>query len=204
MTMNLLPLGFRKKMTRRRILRRWLVVWILCVVAGSSASLASWVGLAHVQSEFKRLEAEASPLRKLRSENVRLTQEIDAIQRRESILEDVNGIDQPLNFLALISQIAQSTNDNLLIHRLTITEAEEAIKKTKSTGRKAPVAQQQLTAKRFIQVQLSGIATDDSAVATFVTGLRESEAFRSVELKSSATLPLPHGNGRQYEVVCRR
>lgn len=204
MNMNLLPFSFRKKISTDKILKRWIVVWVICTVGGASATLASWAGQTKAQSAFQQLEQQALPIQKLSNENLKLTSEISAIQKRESILEDVSGISQPLSYFTLISQSAAATNNELLVHRLSITEAEEAVAAPKKRGRPQAKPVKAPPPVKYIQVQLSGMATDHGSVAVFVTSLRDSGAFRSVELKSSTSLPLPHGNGRKFEVICKR
>lgn len=202
--MNLLPYSFRKKLVTEKILRRWIAVWTVCLLVGVGVTLVSWAGQASAATEQADLEARARPFQKLEAENEKLATEIAAIQKRESILEDVNGISDPLSYLTLISRSAAAAEGELFVNRVAISEAEEIIEK--AVQRRGPKGRSVTPAKTkdIIQVNLSGLATNHASVATFVTTLRESGVFRSVELKSSTALPLPHGNGRQFDVICKR
>lgn len=204
--MNLVPIKFRKKLATRRILRVWSAVWCACLLTGVALTSVAWWNKSQADAEHRTLEAQAAPLRKLKGETLQLTREIGVIRKRESIVADITGIDQPLNYLGLVSHSAATVNEQMLVNKLTLLEAEEITARPKVVGKpnKNQAHQPQKKAKKIVELRLTGLATDDASIAAFLNSLRTSDAFSSVELKSSTLMPLPNGNGRQFEVICKR
>ena len=64
---------------------------------------------------------------------------------------------------------------------------------------------QKLTSVRtheHVHLKLEGLGIDDLAVARFVAGLRESNVFETVALKSSARVDSLPGECRRFSVEC--
>lgn len=210
--MNLLPYAYRRKLIIRKLLTGWMGVWIGCGVLGGAACALISSELLTAQSELTRIEEQAGPLREIVAENRQLKQQIEEISGRESVLGELGGASQPVSLLAIISQSARAADERLQIQRLNVAQVVLASVPAKPTtpakpgGKPAPNASQAKSepARKVLELTLTGIACDDVAVTRFVSALREQGVFQSVELRSSIGIHWAHGEGRQYDVVCRR
>jgi hypothetical protein len=201
MKMNLLPMSFRHRLLIRRALRFWAVVWGVSALAASIMCGLLWLELWDWRQELAHHQAEAAALQAMQAENQKLAADITAISRRAAVVEDVHGIAQPLSLLGVVSRSAKSADRQLQVQRLQVSHIEERIVNPKTRpgtpAKDAPI-------RRRLEVSLSGVAHDDVSVAKFVSSLRESGMFETVELKSSLGVTLPHGEARKYAVLCRR
>lgn len=208
--MNLLPYAYRRKLVVRKLLMGWIIVWTGCGLAGGAVCLLTWTELRSAQSELAGVEEQAEPLREVVAENRRFKQQIEEIWGRESVLGELGGSSQPVSLLAIISRSARAADERLQIQRLNVAHVVPAAESGKPAApakpgtKPAPPVKPSEPPRKVLELTLTGVACDDVAVTRFVSALREQGVFESVELRSSIGIHWAHGEGRQYDVVCRR
>jgi hypothetical protein len=202
MKMNLLPIAFRRRLLIVRTLRFWAAVWGVSVLAASIMCGLLWVELWGWRRELTHHQEDAAELQAMQAENQKLAADISSISRRAAVVEDVHGIAQPLALLGVVSRSAKAADRQLQVQKMQVSHIEEKIVDPKA--RPGAAVAKDAPVRRRLEVSLSGVALDDVSVAKFVTSLRESGMFDTVELKSSLGVPLPHGEARKYAVLCRR
>lgn len=207
--MNLLPYAFRRRLLVRKLLGKWMLAWSVCGLAGTLVCGWAWSELRSVQAELARIEESARPLREMAGENRRVIAQIEEISGRESVLNELGGIAQPVSLLALISQSARFADERLQIQRMNVAQVVREPKTTGPGGKPGPQSGKPSLAdaeplRKTLELTLSGVARDDEAVSRFVSALRDQGVFETVELRSSVGVRWAHGEGRRYDVVCSR
>jgi hypothetical protein len=205
--MNLLPYAFRRRLLVRKLLGRWGLVWTVCGLVGGAVCGWAWSDLRSAQAELAGIEETTRPVREMAEENRRFIAQIEEISGRESVLNELGGIAQPVSLLALISQSARFADERLQIQRMNVAQV---VREPESGSGQKPGPQKgkpspgDAAPRKTLELTLSGVARDDVAVSRFVSALRDQGVFETVELRSSVGVRWAHGEGRRYDVVCRR
>jgi hypothetical protein len=202
-SMNLLPTTYRRRLLVGRRVRQWCVVWgAAAAVSGVAAGIEgkSWID---IRSEFADLQERNQPLVEMQRLSHDLESRIAALEGRESILNDLTGVEQPLGLIAVVSNSASQADSKLQVTSLTI----QHLAPTETRGASQPSGKQdQKPPARTASVEITilGVALDDVAVARFVQALSGTGLFLSVELKSTLSVNHARGPARQYDILCRR
>jgi hypothetical protein len=203
---NLLPASFQQRAMLRRRLVQWATVWLgtlLLLAAGAMWRVSSEAAL---RQEVLDLEEQCGPLRELAQENQTIRDRLAEISGRQSLFAELDRAQRPLQVLGIISESALATDQQLHVDRLQLspiaqpTDPKPAT--TKAATAAAPPVKEVKTAPNHTSLVLSGLATDDLAVARFISGLRHSGVFHKVELQSSSRVPHLTGHARRYEIDC--
>ncbi len=181
--LNLMPLSYRRGQLIRRRLTQWSVLWSVAVCA---TVLLGWTQWTQYQTSAARLDAlriRYEPMQAMKGEIADLQQKIDALQRRESLALSLADERSMLGLVGLLSRASQACDGNVSIGQLSLIHDENR-----------PLAASVLT--------LSGVASDDIAVAQFASALREANAFVGVDLKSTGTAKVGEIEARTYSMEC--
>jgi hypothetical protein len=190
--MNLVPKSFQRKLLVRKRIRQWLLP---CTVAlGISVAAVGEVGyrLRSLSVEAAKLDEKLQPMNEMSREADGVAARLKSLVGHESVLHEIAGVQRPISLLAVISQSAGGSNSRLQIRRLTIQQAS-----TETTAAKEPKVSS-------TEITIHGVALDDADVAAFVQSLKSSQAFSTVELKSTTSTVVADVAVRQYDVCCRR
>jgi|EndMetStandDraft_5_1072996.scaffolds.fasta_scaffold175436_1 hypothetical protein len=195
--MNLVPKAFQRKLLVRKRVRQW---FLPCAVAlGVSVAAVGEVGyrLRTLSVEASRLDAQLQPMNDMSRKADEVASRLKSLVGHESVLHEIAGVQRPISLLAVISQSAGQSNSRLQIRKLTVQQASAET----STSSK----QKQATASTTsTEITIHGVAVDDADVAAFVQSLKSSQAFSTVELKSTTSAVVADVAVRQYDVSCRR
>ena len=193
--MNLVPKAFQRKLLVRKRVRQWFTPCAVALIASLMAVGEVGYRLRKVSLEAAELDGRLQPMTAMSQANDQIAARLKSLVGHESVLHEIVGIQRPISLLAVISQSAGRSNSRLQIRKLTVqqTSTESAV------APKAPV-----TSMTSTEIIIQGIALEDGDVAAFVQSLKDSQAFSTVELKSTTSSVVTDVAVRQYDVSCRR
>ena len=192
--MNLVPKAFQRKLLISRRMRQWFTPCAIALMASLTAVGEVGYRLRNLSVEAASLEARLQPMNEMSQANDLIAARLKALVGHESVLNEIVGVQRPISLLAVISQAASRTDSRVQIRKLMVQQS-SADSGIRQAG-KAPGSVTEIT--------IHGIAIEDGDVAAFVQSLKESQAFSSVELKSTASAVVTDVAVRQYDVSCRR
>jgi hypothetical protein len=180
-------------------LKLWLVVWLAVSMAVGYVCFQRWAELIVLEQQSTFAGIASQPVLEVRKQQQVISKEIELIRERESWLTD-RASGESIQILGIISQSTQANQGRVSVQNMELTTVERTIPGPAQTGdgKKPP----EPIVEQRTQLDLTGIAIDDLAVASFVAGLRESQVFESVELKSSFGQVYKDQNTREYKVTC--
>jgi hypothetical protein len=195
---NLLPWRCRRTQIIRLRFRQWL--WP-CGITAAAIAIFFVVQLSRCLAARQRLdqvEREYFPLESLTEEIAASRGRLDERSREVEIVRRMENPRPPLTLLGLVSQTARDCQGQLHVESLSLQAAREQPKTTAGEPAKTAAGERtKATAKEAAEtngdstvVAIKGIALDNLAVARFVAALRQTKAFRRVELKSTKEQPL--------------
>jgi hypothetical protein len=193
--MNLVPKAFQRKLLVRKRIRQWFPP---CAVAlGISVAAVGEIGfrLRTLSAQASQLDAQLQPMNETSRKADEVAARLKSLVGHESVLHEIVGVQRPISLLAVISQSAGQSNSRLQIRRLTVQQASTETPNVP----KGPTATMTST-----EVTIHGVAVDDADVAAFVQSLKNSQAFSTVELRSTSSTVVADVAVRQYDVCCRR
>jgi len=202
-SMNLLPASYRRGLLVRHRIRQWRLLWFAAAAISCAVCAARGNSLIKVRGALAALQVRNLPLVEMQSQSHEFAMRIAALEGRESILNELTGVQQPLGLIAVVSRSAQQADRRLQVRTLAIQHlapTEIAKKNSSSSDSDALAAAQSPT----VEITIRGVAIDDVAVARFVQALTDTNLFLSVELKSTLSVEHTDGPVRHYDVLCRR
>jgi hypothetical protein len=215
--LNLLPWRLRCRMLLRRRIRQWAVLWMILVVVTTGLGLWSWQSLGDAERDRDTWARRAVTIQSIHNENEALQRQVAALRERFQKYGHLESEQLGYQLLATISQTAASgsaggnsgetANDarkqsSIQIQKLVFkqTEVQEKVADAKTATKNAKTPPKMRTVRT---VSLTGVATNNLAVAQFVSSLRDSGAFLTVDLKSSQGNKLASAtDSRAYQVEC--
>lgn len=218
--LNLLPWRLRCRMLLRRRIRQWAVSWMILVVVTTGLGLWNWRSLGDAERDRDTWARRAVTIQSIHNENEALQRQVAALRERFQKYGHLESEQLGYQLLATISQTAASgspgsaggnsgetTNEtrkqsSIQIQKLVFkqTEVQEKVADAKAAAKNAKTPPKMRTVRT---VSLTGVATNNLAVAQFVSSLRDSGAFLTVDLKSSQGNKLASAaESRAYQVEC--
>ena len=196
---NLLTWRFRQYMLIRRRLRQWAVVWTVVAVI----SLSWWQIRVHgVEAAEKRvalMETRHHPLKQMQLENKHLRDQLTKMNSHESLLARLDDEQVPYRLLALISLQVAERSGSVRIESFQLTQSESVTDSAISEPEKHDPGDFERTQTQLV---VRGIATDNMAISLFVAGLRDTDVFESIELKSSLAERVDNQRTQSFIIVC--
>lgn len=198
--LNLLPWKVRCRALWRERLRQWCFLWGIVAVATFSASCWEWQRFASSQQELETWQRRSEGIQSIESTNGELQEKIRILQARLTKYGHFENERNGFHLLATVSQSAGLTNGKLQVQKLTFKTMHVA----DAAATPAPNAKPGPPKMRTVHVlSLSGVAATNLTLAQFVSSLRDSAAFETVELKSSQQGKGEIASGpRAYQVEC--
>lgn len=200
---NLLPISFQRRLLTQTRLRQWLLVWVGTLVAISLFAAQRVYSLLDRETELTRLERLTEPLHQKVALNRKLREQLREMNSRELLAGELAGARYPLDLLGFVSRAAHPFESELQVRHFALHHESPPVRavttqqKAERTATSGPQPSLEI-----IRLTVGGIATDGLAVARFVTVLRESQVFESVELKSSIPGRIGELATREYQLVC--
>jgi hypothetical protein len=192
--MNLVPQSFQRKLLVRRRIRQWLTPCAVALLASLTAVGEVGYRLRGLSVQASELEEQLVPMNEMSRKADDVALRLKSLVGHESVLNEIVGVQRPIALLAVISQSAGRSGSRLQIQRLTVQQIPG-----EGSGEKRPEASWGST-----EITIQGVALDDADVAAFVQSLKGSQAFSSVDLKSTTSTVVADVAVRQYDVCCRR
>lgn len=185
---NVVPQSYRRAVVARRAIRDWS---FLGLIIGSALGLYVAVEVERLRSSYSAMQTESSAARpyiEMSATIERLRSEIEAIERGDALLRRLKVEGSPLGPVALISKASRACQGRVWIQDFHF----ESNSHSGSAGGLRPAPAPRTTPDGAAKADrpkmtVTGTAADHLAAAEFVAALRDSNAFRTVELKSSIT-----------------
>lgn len=200
---NLLPFAFQRRLLVNSRLRQWATIWGVTALALALFTLQRVYSLADRETELSLLERQSEPLHRMVAENRKLQAQLREMSSRELLAGELAGARYPLDLLGFISRAAHPFEGELQVRHFAIHHEAPPPRPVSKGAKTAQTAKVQApAAPEIIRLTVGGIATDGLTVARFVTVLRESQVFESVELKSSIPGRIGELSTREYQLLC--
>jgi Tfp pilus assembly protein PilN len=217
--LNLLPWRCRRTQLLWLRLRQWLwpcciaaAAGVICLAAQASRYAAARQRLEEQEREYLPLESLDSQIAALKGRVQQQTREIEAIRQLE-------GSRPALTLLGLVSQCARDCQGQLQVESLSFQAASPRAKgaasapQTANEPSKAPAKTLGPAAKTADKeppepeadstlVTIRGVALDNLSAARFIAALRQTKAFRRVDLKSTKEQPMGATRVCSWMVEC--
>jgi hypothetical protein len=204
---NLLPVAFRRRLLIHKRIRQWVPVWLIATTTAVVLAYCGQRSLDSQREQLARLEQQTEPLHALVRENEQLRARLDELAGRQSLLAVLEPKLKPVQLLGLVSHCARQAEARVQLQNVALgpAPATAGIAAPPGSNRTTPSQPSGAPASPRLRLDLTGIATDDLAIAEFVSALRERGLFRAVELRSSEDAR-PDGDGglhlREYTIEC--
>lgn len=209
---NLLPDDLRRRSIRNQVIRAWVPVLLGVSAAGALFTHFRWTQCTELALQAESLHGDAEKVQEQLDSVGLAGGRIEVLQKSVDSLSALRPAVDPLNLLHVVSRACLSCSEVLKISRMDVSNAIETVPEPKpaatpdssATAAGAAAAATAPERKRGVTtLGLSGVADSDVDVARFITVLRDSGAFRSVQLTSSvATQSTPPQ--REFAVACVR
>ncbi len=191
---NLLPEEYRRRRLIRRRLLQWTLVWG-AVVAGA---LPLWAlrsaRLIAQQQELRHRQAAYAPTKRMLREIPQMQNEMRELSQRDEIVRQLSDTHPPLAALGMISEAAAAAKGGVRVFQLI---ADRPPTRPTSGEEKS-----EAVAEKPSMITIQGTGVDNTAVARFVANLRQTQAFRRVDLKSSVRGRLAISDVQRFVVEC--
>ncbi len=205
--LNLLPWRCRRTQIIWLRFRQWL--WPCCIAAAAIVvCLAAQASrYAAARQRLEELDREHLPLESLDAQVAALQGRIQLQSREIDAVRQLEGSRPTLTLLGLVSQCARDCQGQLQVETLSFQAATQRAKaaahwpqaanEPSKTTSKAPGQPAKTAAKEPAEpegdstlVTIKGVALDNLSVARFIAALRQTKAFRRVDLKSTKEQPM--------------
>jgi len=193
---DLMPRTCREVLGRRVWLRRWAGVYAL-VIVGLIAGL--WYASGHTSRLASRRDAltDTREIRWAQNEQAQaLHAEIESLRRR---IERYNRLAWPVRVSEVIDTIAGVVPEGTTFLSLSATErVERPSRRRASNG----ASEEPPEPRSILITEFEGVARDDAAVASIVSGLQGIALFRSVVLDYARNATVDGIGARTFRITC--
>ena len=193
---NLLPDDWLRRLLIRRRLRQWAVVWIASFLVCLTASLVMHLTHLRHRTRFENVRQAALPVQQTAKEVQQLQNRLKLLEGREALLGALESGSHPFQLLGIVGTSSHSNLGTIRVGDFTISTSQSSQNTSPAPQSAAPVA-----VSHDVELTVSGIASDDIAIAQFVAELRSYEMFDKVVLVSSESRN--EETDRQFRVDCR-
>lgn len=197
--LNLLPWKLRCQMLLRQRLWQWCVGWSALALGFAVLLGWRWHGLVRAQEHLSDWQRRASTVQAIDTRNESLRRQIAALTARLGRYGHLESEQIGFQLLATISQSSTFCAGNIQVQKMTfkhVQVADTTVAKDAAPNAKAPPM------RDVRKLLLNGVAKDNLAVAQFVSSLRDSGVFQSVDLKSSLGNTVADVGSHTYHVEC--
>lgn len=185
--LNLVPEKSHKRNQMRRCVRVWIRVILACSLLISIAGIAQWKLFSRERERLASIEAEYEPIRQLKIENGRMRKQLSELQESEGFALKL-AKDQPLlGMIALPSEAAAANSNSIYLKRVEIVHTPIGI--SDDIGNE-------------IELSIDGVSIDKKSAELFANSLRESQAFRTVNVKSGAFTTVGQQSHHLFHIEC--
>lgn len=199
---DLMPTVCRDALNRRLMIRRWTLVYVLTATALFGTH---WFMSLANRSRVEKRDALALKMKITWSRNEVVNRLLAEISEVEATVTRYNRLAWPVRATEAIDAIAAVTPANVTLTDLSITPREE-----KSTSRSAsrdkshkpaPSTAAPEAPRPIMVIEMEGVASDDAAVASFVSGVDGHALFSRVTLDFTRAKPLGGREVRNFRVT---
>ncbi len=199
--LNLLPWKLRCRMLLRHRLRQWAVAWSLLALLAAGLYGKDWYGLAKAQQDLEVWQRRAVTIQTINEKNVALVRQNSQLRERLARYGHLESEQIGFQLLAVVSQCSSVKSGSIQIQKLAFKQMQVPDEIIAPNGT-TPVAKPAPKMRDVRTLTLNGAASNNLAVAQFVSALRDSGAFHSVDLKSSQGNNVTAIGSRNYQLVC--
>lgn len=198
--LNLLPRKLRCRMLTRQRLRQWGGAWTFLALAAVGLYGSDWRDLSTARQSLEAWQRRAVTVQEIHEKNASLSRQNASLRERLSRYGHLESEQIGYQLLAVVSQCATVSSGSIEIQKLAFKQTQVAIAVAPAAvpASGVPAAPKM---KDVRTLSLNGVASNNLAIAQFVSALRDCGAFESVELKSSQGNITTAGL-RNYQLVC--
>lgn len=197
--LNLIPWKVRCRILLRRHLRDWSIRWALLAMIGLSLYTLNRHQLSVVNRDLAAWHRRAATIEVIDAKNNALNRQIASLKSRLAKYGHLESEQIGFQLLGTISQSTEFNDGSIQVTKLTFKQTQVVETPDKAT----PVDPTKPPKVRDVRtVALDGVAANNLALAQFVSFLRDSGAFSTVDLKSSQENKLNTVASRNYQVEC--
>lgn len=184
-SINLLPMKFRRRQLVTQIAKSWLFLYGFAALLIMVGAWWTWNQNSAQKIVLNAVKLQYAPVERLVSESERYRAETESMQQRERLALELSRHRSILALMGRLSISAKNCDGKVSIKEMILDS---------ELGLKDEPAQSKLT--------LTGVGTDDVAIAHFVAELRDSEMFESVQLTSSGSTVIEDYESKLYSLEC--
>ncbi|MEQ8791298.1 MAG: PilN domain-containing protein [Pirellulaceae bacterium] len=201
--LNLLPVGYLRARLIRRRLAVWAPIWLALILLGAANWWASYAACDEAAAAREARERQYQPVQRTTTQVNVLRRQIEELNSRENVLDDLLEPHPPLSGLGFIGRSAAACGGRVRVNRMVL----ERSKTTAPAARRQTGAPRQAGAAEHAsdavsRITLDGAGLDNQAIAAFVEALKSTGAFRQVELNSTIRTGDEIDAMRTFVVTC--
>jgi hypothetical protein len=199
---DLMPAVCRDALNRRRMIRRWTLVYLL---SATTLFGTHWFLSLANRSMADRRDALALKMKITWSRNEVVNRLLAEISEVEAMVTRYNRLAWPVRATEAIDAIASVTPPSVTLSELSITPREEkpaSRSSSKEKTRKSAEPEAPEAPRPIMVIEMEGVANDDAAVASLVSGLDGHALFSRVTVDFTRAKPLEGREVRNFRVTC--
>jgi len=195
--LNLLPIGYLRARLIRRRLVVWVPIWSALILLGAANWWSSYSSCDAAARAREARERQYQPVRRMMTQVKNLKRQIEELNNRETMLDDLAEPHPPLTALGIVGQSAAQCEGRVRVNHMVL-------QRTKSPAQPAlrQVAPAGAPTDGPSGITLDGAGLDNQSIAAFVEALKSSGAFVRVELNSTVRIGDDVNAMRTFVVTC--
>lgn len=196
---DLLPMSCRAAFNRRRLVRRWVVAYVMTAVVLGTLTGVFEFGNVSKQKERDALSAQVE-VRWMQNEEARAL--LETIRELEASIARFNRLAWPVRVSDAIGVMSPQVPESATLTSLTFVPRKERVGGGRKRGRdrgKSDGPEE----RRYLALELEGFALDDLDVATLVSALEGHPLFSEVSLDYSRPRSVDGLDARAFRLSCR-
>ncbi|MCA9270071.1 MAG: PilN domain-containing protein [Planctomycetales bacterium] len=185
-SVNLMTASARRKSALRAGLRAWITIYLAAGVGLMGLWGVQLWDLQQAKRARDAMESRYEPVKRIKADGKSADERIDALQHDERAALALAARQSALSLIGSVSEAAAGSLGAVYVQEMDVRRGDGDLADDHNP----------------CVVQLRGLARDDAAVAGFCDRLRNSNLYRTVELKS--TLAKRNGDAvmREFSVEC--
>ena len=180
---NLLPMGFRRRLAAREIAIGWFLASSLVAIT----LMMWWVGRSddELPNRIAALEKQAGPIIAMKQRTASLKKELQRLRDRAMLLDLTLPSDDVLQTIGAISVACKKTDSSVRVQSLDLKVDHQSRLKLADASNKSP---KKKVAPEGSQLILHIQASDDQYATDLITHLKEHPRFGRIEFKNASDL----------------
>jgi hypothetical protein len=195
--LNLLPIGYLQARLIRRRLAVWAPLWLALILLAAANWWSSYSSCAAAARAREARERRYQPVRRMMTQVKHLGRQIEELNNRETMLDDLAEPHPPLTALGIVGQSAAQCDGRVRVNHIVLQRRQSS-----TPAARRQVAPAGAPSSGPSRITLDGAGLDNQSIAAFVEALKSSGAFVRVELNSTVRTGEDVNAMRTFVVTC--